>query len=214
MIRAEQIENLSIIGRSSLELLRILPGVVSRRDDSPLRERQLRRRRQQHAGLHRQRHPFVATTGQPRRLALIDIGANSGLIVTLNNDMVQEVKVQSSNYAAEYGSGGVSVSAVTKGGSARSSTARSTTTSATTSSRRTIARTRSPASTKPKSKYQYPGGNIGGPIIIPGTDFNKDRDKAFFFVGFEVQRQKVDSGSRFGVVPTVRQRARRLQRVR
>ena len=31
---------------------------------------------------------------------LIDIGSNSGVIVTLNNDMVQEVKVQSSNFAA------------------------------------------------------------------------------------------------------------------
>ena len=37
--------------------------------------------------------------------ALIDIGSNSGVIVTLNNDMVQEVKVQSSNFAAEYGVG-------------------------------------------------------------------------------------------------------------
>src|SRR5205085_829699 len=29
VIKAEQIENLSVVGRSSLELLRILPGVVS-----------------------------------------------------------------------------------------------------------------------------------------------------------------------------------------
>ena len=50
---------------------------------------------------------------------LIDIGCNSGVIVTLNNDMVQEVKVQSSNFAAEYGTGGMNVSAVTKGGSSK-----------------------------------------------------------------------------------------------
>ena len=47
----------------------------------------------------------------------IDIGSNNGSIVTLNNDMVQEVKVQSSNYAAEHGSGAVAISAVTKSGS-------------------------------------------------------------------------------------------------
>ena len=35
----------------------------------------------------------------------------------VNNDMVQEVKVQSSNFSAEFGSGAVSISAVTKGGS-------------------------------------------------------------------------------------------------
>src|SRR5438128_6148513 len=27
--------------------------------------------------------------------------------------------------------------------------------------------------------------NLGGPVVIPGTDFNKTRDKAFFFFGFE-----------------------------
>ena len=32
----------------------------------------------------------------------------------------------------------------------------------------------------------------------------------FFFVGLEVQRQKVDPGARFGVVPTLKQRAGRL----
>src|SRR5881394_717998 len=51
--------------------------------------------------------------------SLIDIGSNSGVIVTLNNDMVQEVKVEASNFAAEYGAGGMNVSAVTKGGSSR-----------------------------------------------------------------------------------------------
>ena len=53
---------------------------------------------------------------------------------------------------------------------------------------------------KPKSTFNYPGGNVGGPIVIPGLDFNKNRDKAFFFVGLEVQRQKVDPGSLFSVV--------------
>ena len=38
---------------------------------------------------------------------------------------------------------------------------------------------------KPIDHYWYPGGNIGGPILIPGTGFNKNHDKAFFFVGYE-----------------------------
>ena len=33
---------------------------------------------------------------------------------------------------------------------------------------------------KPKSKYQYPGGNIGGPITF-GDNYTKNRDKLFFF---------------------------------
>jgi len=34
---------------------------------------------------------------------------------------------------------------------------------------------------KPKYRYQNPGGTIGGPLIIPGTRFNKSRTKLFFF---------------------------------
>ena len=127
--------------------------------------------------------------------SLIDIGSNSGVIVTLNNDMVQEVKVQSSNFAAEYGAGGMNVSGVTKSGTSKFHG------SVYDYSRdyRFAANDRSNSiagTPKPKSKYQYPGGNIGGPITF-GDSYTKNRDKLFFFVAFEVQRQQVDSGSRF-----------------
>ena len=97
--------------------------------------------------------------------SLIDIGSNSGVIVTLNNDMVQEVKVQSSNFAAEYGSSGMNVSAVTKAGSSRFSG----TVYDYWRDHRFAANDRSNSITgtpKPKSSYQYPGGNIGGPLVF------------------------------------------------
>ena len=126
---------------------------------------------------------------------VIDVGCNCGLMVTLNNDMVQEVKVQSSNFAAEHGTGAMNVSGVTKAGTSQfhgslydywrdSSLA---------------ANDRSNSITgvdKPKSKYQFPGGQIGGPIFF-GDSYTKNRDKLFFFFAFEAQRQQVDSGSRF-----------------
>src|SRR4029079_11369358 len=59
---------------------------------------------------------------------------------------------------------------------------------------------------RPHDRYQYPGGTISGPILFPGTDFNKDLDKAFFFVGLEFQRQFIASDTRFAVVPTLKQR--------
>ncbi len=108
--------------------------------------------------------------------------------------MVQEVKIQSSNFAAEYGSGGMNVSAITKGGSSKFSG----TVYDYNRNHKFAANDRSNSITgtaKPKSTFNYPGGNIGGPIIIPGIEFNNTRDKAFFFVGVEVQRQKVDTGS-------------------
>ena len=111
-----QIDNLSIIGRSSLELLRILPGVVAP-DQSQLESVSFfggANQTQSYAinGV-RTSNNAVSLDGSN----LIDIGVNNGVMVNVNNDMVQEVTVQSSNFNAEYGSGAINISAVTKGGS-------------------------------------------------------------------------------------------------
>jgi len=39
----------------------------------------------------------------------------------------------------------------------------------------------------PRTRYRYqnPGGTIGGPLIIPGTSFNKSRQKLFFFFSYD-----------------------------
>ena len=55
---------------------------------------------------------------------------------------------------------------------------------------------------KPKNKYAYPGFNIGGPLMIPGTSFNKDRNKVFFFTGYEFYKQRLDTGILQSWVPT------------
>lgn len=193
VLSAKQIDNLSVIGRSALELLRILPGVVTEFNQGESVSFGGGANNTQGYTVNgiRSSGNTVSLDGSN----LIDIGSNSGLVVTLNNDMVQEVKVQSSNFAAEYGAGGMNVSGVTKAGSSafhgqgyyysRDSKFAAND------------RSNSIAGTpKPKSKYQYPGGNIGGPISF-GDSYTKNRDKLFFFAAFEVQRQQVDSGSRF-----------------
>jgi hypothetical protein len=204
VIKAEQIENLSVVGRSSLELLRILPGVVAP-DNTAFESVSF-------GGGANNTQAYtvngIRSSGNTVSLdgsALIDPGSNNGISVTVNNDMVQEVKVQSSNFAAEYGSGGMNISAVTKAGSSKFHG----TLYDYVRNYNFAANDRSNSNAgvaKPKSSYQFPGGNIGGPILLPGTDWNKDRNKAFFFVGFEVQRQQVDNGTRLSVVPTLKQR--------
>src|SRR5438552_11536534 len=203
-ITSEQIDNLSIISRSPMELLRILPGVVAP-DQSTLES-------VSNGGGANQTNAYTVNgvRGSNNVITLdgsrmIDIGSNSGLIIAPNTDFVSEVKIQSSNYAAEFGSGGVQVSAITKGGGSEFhgtiyDYARHYKLAANDRSN-SIA-----GVAKPQSKYQYPGGNLSGPILIPGTGFNKNRDKAFFFLGVELWRQKVDTGSSFAVVPTLRQR--------
>jgi len=38
---------------------------------------------------------------------------------------------------------------------------------------------------KPKYRYENPGGTIGGPILIPWTNFNRSRNKLFFFFSLD-----------------------------
>ena len=193
VLSAKQIDNLSVIGRSSLELLRILPGVVT--DFNVGESVSFGGGANNTQGYTVNGIRSSGNTVQLDGSSLIDIGSNSGVIVTLNNDMVQEVKVQSSNFAAEYGAGGMNVSGVTKAGSSKFHGEgydywRDY---------RFAANDRSNSITntpKPKSSYQYPGGNFGGPLFF-GDNYTKNHDKLFFFVGLEAQRQQVDSGARF-----------------
>jgi hypothetical protein len=198
VLTAKQIDNLSIIGRSSLELLRILPGVVAP-DQNQMESVSFgggaNATNSYTVNGVRGTNNTVSLDGS----SLIDVGSNNGVIVTLNNDMVQEVRVQSSNYAAEYGASGMSISAVTKSGTSKFHGSvydyiRD---------HRFAANDRSNSIAgieKPKSTFQYPGLHVGGPLVIPGLGFTKDR--LFFFAAYEHQRQKVDSGARFRVVPT------------
>ncbi len=194
VLTAHQIDNLSIIGRSSLELLRILPGVVAP-DQNQLESVSFFGGSNNTWGYTvngiRSSNNTVSLDGSN----LVEASCNCGLMTGVNNDMVQEVKVQSSNFGAEFGSGAVSVSAVTKGGSSRLSGslydyARDW---------HVAANDRSNSITgveKPKSRFNYPGGNIGGPIPLPFSGYNANKDRLFFWFGLEVQRQDVDSGSR------------------
>jgi hypothetical protein len=190
---ASQIDNLSIIGRSSLELLRILPGVVAP-DQNQLESVSFTG-----GANNTQSYTVNGVRSSNNTISLdgsnlIDIGSNNGVMVDLNNDMVQEVKVQSSNFDAEYGTGAINVSAVTKGGSSKVHGTgywygRD---------HRLAANDRSNTIVgipKPRSGFFYPGGNIGGPIVLPRIAYMRNRDRLFFWIGVEAQRQKLDSGT-------------------
>ena len=203
-ITAKQIDNLSIISRSSIELLRILPGVVAP-DQDQLESvgfvSGANSSNNYHVNGMRGEQNLITIDGS----RMMDIGANNGSIITANPDMVQEVKVQTSNYAAEHGTSAVQISATTKGGSSgfhgsiydylRDAHFQANDRS---NSINNIKR--------PLSKYNYPGGNIGGPVVIPGTKINKNRDKLFFFAGFEYYYQRVDEGSTLNNVPSLKMR--------
>ena len=114
-ITSAQIENLSLISRSSLELLRVLPGVVGPEAET------LDFTGFQQGGNANNGFAVNGQRGQNINISIDgaitkDVGANNGTIITPNNDMVKEVRVQTSNFAAEFGTSTVQVTAVTKSG--------------------------------------------------------------------------------------------------
>ncbi len=205
LVTSQQIENLSIISRSPMELLRILPGaVVPDLNDMQTTSSSGGANNTGAYNVNGVRSGANVVTLDGSRL--MDVGSNSGTIISPNNDMISEVKVQSSNYAAEFGSSGIQVSAITKGGGSEFHGVFYDYLRAPKFAANDRSRTET-GQPRPESKYQYPGFNLSGPILIPGTNFNKNRDKAFFFFGAEWQRQKNDSGTALAVVPTLAQRA-------
>jgi hypothetical protein len=201
LITPEQIESISIIGRNPLELLRILPGVVSP-DQNQFEVAGIG------TGFGGADQAFAVNGTRPANLGvtldganLRDIGNNGQMLNAPNNEFVAEVKVQMSNYAAEFGTAALNVVAVTKSGSSEFHGSiydylRHHKFAANDRARNYAGQDR------PKEKFQYPGFNLSGPILLPGTDFNKDRDKAFFFVGFEKNFQTLAPDALRGVVPT------------
>ena len=207
VITPEAIENISIMGRNPLELLRTLPGIVAP-EQSQFEVQGIGRGfggvGPDSFSINGARAENLGVTLDGANLR--DIGNNSGMLNVPNNEFVAEVKVQTSNYAAEFGTAAVNVQAVTKSGSSEFHGSvfdylRHNEFNANERARNYAGQER------PKDKYNYPGFTLSGPILFPGTDFNKNRDKAFFFFGWEWQRQTQAPDPLFDVVPTAAMRA-------
>jgi hypothetical protein len=212
-----QIQNESTIGRDSLELLTLLPGVVGGTGTPGSIS----------GGFNGASGTGFQTVGGVSTEAIngfnvnglrndqnmvmldnantIDPGENGGFMVEPNMDMIQEFSVKMSGFEASQGGGGVIVNAVTKSGGSKIHGEgyyylRNAVFNANDWSNN------QGAIHKPNSKFNYPGFNIGGPVRLPHSDFNKHNDKMFFFYGVEWQRQLADPGTQFRTVPSTNMR--------
>ncbi len=210
LITPHEIQNLSIVGRNALELLKILPGVVNSGGQTGGVRFTGEFTMFTTAGGAIGSYNISGTRSETLDINsdganVIDPGCNCGLAVTPNVDMEQEVKVQVANFSAENTRGPVVFQTVTKAG-----------TTALHGEGYFYARNHKFNSQdwqanrfglpKPKDSFYYPGFNIGGPVLIPGSDFNRKRDKLFFFFGAEWMRQNVDLGVHPAIVPTAKMR--------
>lgn len=130
-----------------------------------------------------------------------DPGCNCATPVNPNTDMIQEFQVLTSNFGADNAKGPVVINSITKsGGRNYHGEAYIYARDYALNANRWINNfTHTP---QPGNKFFFPGGNIGGPVLIPHSNFNKNRDKMFFFSGFEYYKQTLDTGLLSDTVPT------------
>jgi hypothetical protein len=130
-----------------------------------------------------------------------DPGCNCDTPVNPNKEMIAEFRVVTSNFSAETQKGPAVVSSVARSGGrdfhgSGFFTARHYALNA-----NDWLFNRNSQS-EPQNKYFFPGGTLGGPVLIPGTDFNKKREKVFFFTGYQYFYQVLDTGLLRATVPT------------
>lgn len=139
---------------------------------------------------------------------LADTGQNGTNYLAPNIDAIAEVKVLTSNYQAEYGhSSGGNITTVTKSGTRdfhgggyyflRNEWLNA--------NEWANNRNQGGAIAKPKYRFNNPGYFIGGPVLLPFTNFNKDRSKLVFFFSQEFLPRKIGSTVQT-VVPTLLER--------
>src|SRR5262249_20607400 len=135
-------------------------------------------------------------SGQPR----------SGRMDTpVNMDTVAEVRILSNNYQAEYGKGASGIiNIVTKSGSPQfhglgyyylrneAFNANDFFNNA-------------GNVTRPRYRYNTVGGNVGGPVYVPGK-FNRNKDKLFFFLHYEYLPSTNPQAPGYYTVPSVAER--------
>lgn len=112
VIDKTQVESLSLNGRSYMELLTLVPGAVIANPDQFSVLTSLSATNQSVNG-HRTNSNNMTVDG----MINLDGGANGSLINNVSPDFIQEVKIQTSNFSAQYGrSAGVAFNVVTKTG--------------------------------------------------------------------------------------------------
>ncbi len=125
---------------------------------------------------------------------LVDPGNAGTQIANINSDMVSQVKVLMSSYGAEYAKGPVIFQAFSRsGGSQFHGEAYLYTHNQALNSVDAFTKSQGPAAVAAataNASYYYMGGNVGGPIIFPHFGYNKNRNKLFFWAGYEYMKQQ------------------------
>ena len=212
VITAEDLETLTVVGRDATELVRMLPGYALSTGDQGLFNRP--GYNTSVVGLSGPTGAFSANGSGPTGIAVVtdgvsltDIASNSGSVQQVNIDMVSEIKATSSSFSAVNAKGPAVIDAVSKsGGQGFHGEAYFTGRDSEFNSNDWYDNYL--RQSRPAGRYLYPGGQIGGPLLLPFTSFNRGRDKLFFWAGFEYYNQSFEANQQAltAWVPTMAER--------
>jgi hypothetical protein len=165
VIDKEQVDNLALNGRNYMEMLTWVPGTIVTNPDTFSINTSLSATNQVVNG-HRSNENSMTIDG----LGNLDNGSNGSLINNLSPEFMQEVKIQTSNFSAEYGrSTGAAFALMTKNGTNRFHGGASEYFRNDALDARNFF-----AANNTELRYNDWGWNLGGPI---------KKDKLFFFAG-------------------------------
>lgn len=191
-----QVQEIAVDGRSYMQLMTLLPGVSSNGSSYEFGT-SFRADGQQINGLRKNLSGLTVDGAEN-----LDAGSNATQVNNVSLDAIEEIKVLTSQYSAEYGrSGGAQIQVVTKRGTKNFK-------GSSYFFLRNGALDAKNFATGAKDDIDFKnfGWTLSGPVIWRG--FNENRSKVFFFVGQEFKRLETQAGlTRLNVsVPSLAER--------
>ena len=205
LVDAKQIETVALKGRDMFGMLQLIPGITGATGGDTTG-----------TGL-----PGAINGGGNKNFTVdgvtdMDTGSNGSVMFEPNLDTIAEIKVLTSNYAAEYGrNANGTISVITKGGGQQFHGSgwwdkRHEEFNANTffNNKNTVTVNGIPgqATAKPLYRYDVSGWSFGGPLYIPKL-FNTKKQKLFFFGSQEYTKQKPNTSIGFAKMPTAAERS-------
>src|SRR4051794_6179625 len=191
-LNSQMIESLSIVGRDAAELMKIMPGMgmnnglnnsmwnsyTTASNTGPIG-----------AFSANGTQPYGALTMTSVGANLLDPGNQGTQTANITQNQVAEVSILTSAFGAEFAKGPVTFQAYGKSGTAQFHGG------AYLYARNGIfnsvdAYSKTQGGSPVNDSFYYPGGEFGGPVLFPGTNFNKSRQKLFFYSAYEYMKQQ------------------------
>jgi hypothetical protein len=179
LIERQQMEDIALKGRDFAGYLKLLPGVIDTRNrEAPGWENM------NNLSINGRTSFNFSYDGVTNK----DTGQNGANYAAPGLDSIAEIKVQTSNFQAEYGrSSGATINVITRSGSKdwHGSAAYYKRDQALNGNefqrRQQCAAGQAAQCDPPLYTFDNTAWTFGGPVLIPGVDFNRGRNKLFFF---------------------------------